>query len=194
MIEPARIRTIVLVWLVLATPVFAQHAIEAVDEITGPSTRYDGDCVLGNQGMAHTYSGWWSGSESYARLIEPRDGRCSCSLGIAIQSVHMALWLEPGTTQLVQCRLLEAISDGPGCWIPGDEFMTSEWQVIRDITAPGVRDVEIPTYFWCAEVLEPYFVSVDFVGGNAPGLRLIGGGSSAACRPLGWSVLKSASR
>jgi hypothetical protein len=148
----------------------------------GAVPAYAGECNLGNMSVAHTYAGWWSGNESYAALVEPEGGDCSCGLGIAVQSVHMSLWLEPGANQLVQCRMLEADDAGAGCRVPGKTLVTSDWIVIRDIESAGVYDIEIPTYFWCAETYDSYFVAVDFLGSGAPGLRLVGGGGAESCR------------
>jgi len=171
-----------LVAFVLTTAIAssAREAVVSAEAFEDPIPAYTGECILGNPSAAHTYSGWWSGNESYAALVEPVGGGCSCSLGIAIQSVHMSMWLEPGTSQYVQCRLLDADPGGAGDWIPGKTLVTSEWILISGITEAGVYDIEIPTYFWCAETYDSYFVTVDFLGSGSPGLRLVGGGTDDA--------------
>jgi hypothetical protein len=176
---------VIFLWAVLCLPPSlsdaAQRAIAGIEKLSPLAAPYTGDCILGNLTTALSYTGWWDGNESYAMLVDPLDGSCACNLGVAIQAVHISLWLEPGTSQLVQSRMLEAVPDGAGCWAPGGDLVTSEWHAISGVTTAGVYDIEIPTYFWCAEVLEPYFVSVDFLGSNAPGLKLVGGGSGNGC-------------
>lgn len=166
-----------------AVPARADRPAPRVEPVPAASQRYAGDCRIGNEATAHSYAGWWGGGEeSYAVRIDPMASDCGCSAGIAVQSVHISLWLEPGDQLLMKSRILEADVVGPGCDQPGDVLMDSAWHMEADIPAPGVYDVEIPTFFWCAEVLEPYYVTVDFFAAIAPGLKLVGGGDSTSCR------------
>jgi len=138
------------------------------------------DCLSGNITAAATYSGWWGGNESYARLLPAAAPGCDCSVGLSVTTAHMLLVLEPGTDITVQARLLTA-GGTPGCLTPGEMLAISLPRRIRDIAAAGVYDVAVPCDFVCAEAGEDYFLVLDFVSGVAPGLDLVGGGTGAGC-------------
>ncbi len=158
----------------------AERAAPLPDPLAVPPVVAVTDCLAGNATAAATYSGWWSGNESYARLLPAANAACGCNVGISVTTAHMLLFLEPGADITVQARLLTAVG-GPDCRAPGTMLAMSLPRRIRGITGPGVVDVAVPCDFVCAEAGQDYFLVVDFVSGTAPGLALVGGDTGHDC-------------
>ncbi len=151
----------------------------------------DTACRLGNTAVEVAYSGWWEGNETYAFLVDPADQGCGCNLGVALQTVHLVLGLDPGDRPTVQVKLLAAVPDGAGCLRPGSVLGYSVAMPLPEVSVPGYHDVALPVNFTCAETLSPYFVAVEFLDAAADGIDLVGGGDGTPCRTwndwgFGW--------
>ncbi len=158
----------------------AERAAPLPTPLVAPPTLAVTDCLTGNVTAAATYSGWWGGNESYARLLPAAAPGCNCNVGLSVTTAHMLLVLDAGTDITVQARLLTAAGT-PACRTPGTTLAMSSPRRIRGITSPGVYDVAVPCDFVCAESGQDYFLVVDFVSGVAPGLDLVGGGTGHDC-------------
>ena len=137
-------------------------------------------CIYGNLTSATSYEGWWGGNESYARLISPQTEPCDCDIGFTIRSVNIMLGLDASADLQVLSRLLEADWNG-SCWQPGATLAFSPVHTVDDIEIFGVHRVTIPCDFPCASMDEPYFITVDFVGGTADRVNIVGGGDADPC-------------
>lgn len=188
-------RPIVIAALILACcgAAAAERAAPVPALLATPPALAVTDCLSGNATATSTYSGWWGGNESYARLLPAAAPGCGCSVGLSVTTAHMLLVLQPGTDITVQARLLTA-AGAPGCLSPGAVLAISLPRRIRDIAAAGVYDVAVPCDFVCAEAGQDYFLVVDFVSGVSPGLALVGGGQGDDCTTwndwgTGWNDL-----
>ncbi len=175
-----RLPTIAALVLACCGTAAAERAAPLPGPLTASPVLAVTDCLAGNITATATYSGWWSGNESYARLLPAAAPGCACTVGISVTTAHMLLYLEPGADITVQARLLTAVGE-PVCLAPGTTLAMSVPRRIRGITSPGVFDVAVPCDFVCAEAGQDYFLAIDFVSGVAPGLALIGGGAGHAC-------------
>jgi hypothetical protein len=175
-------RPIAIVALVLACCATAAAEREAPEPVllASPPAPAVKACLAGNATATATYSGWWGGSESYARLLPAAAPGCDCNVGLSVSTAHMLMVLEPGTDLTVQARLLTAAGTS-ACRTPGATLAISSPHRIRGITSPGVYDIDVPCGFVCAEAGEDYFLAIDFVSGTAPGLALVGGGEDHDC-------------
>jgi hypothetical protein len=137
-------------------------------------------CVYGNQTAESGYEGWWNGAESYARLISPQSEPCDCDIGFTIRSVNTTLGLDQTANLQVMARLLSAQWNG-GCWLPGEPLAFSPVHVIDYVDLFGYYQITIPCDFPCATMTEPYFITVDFIGGSADRVNIVGGGGAQPC-------------
>ncbi|MBU0742619.1 hypothetical protein KKA85_03430 [bacterium] len=137
-------------------------------------------CAYGNQTTATAYEGWWGGDETYARLISPQIEPCECDIGFTIRSVNMMLGLDASADLRVVSRLLEADWNG-SCWQPGATLAFSPVHIIDYIALFGYYQISIPCDFPCASLDEPYFITVDFIGGTADRVNIVGGGAAEPC-------------
>ncbi|MBK7702800.1 MAG: hypothetical protein IPI34_07870 [bacterium] len=166
--------------LVFCTTAAAERSAPEPVLLASPPALTVTACLTGNTTATATYSGWWGGNESYARLLSAAAPGCNCSVGLSVTTAHMLMVLEPGADLTVQARLLTA-AGAPGCLSPGSVLAISLPRRIRDIAAAGVYDVAVPCDFVCAEAGQDYFLVVDFVSGSAPNLALVGGGEGHGC-------------
>lgn len=175
-----RLSAIAALFLACCGTAAAERAAPRPDLLAEPPLLAVTDCLAGNATATVTYSGWWSGNESYARLLPATAPACGCNVGISVTTAHMLLFLEPGADITVQARLLTAVGE-PACLAPGTTLAMSLPRRIRGVTSPGVVDVAVPCDFVCAETGQDYFLVIDFVSGAAPGLALVGGGTGHDC-------------
>jgi len=139
------------------------------------------DCRLGNTSTTTAFSGWWEGNESYAFLVDPREGECGCGLGVALRAVHLVLGVDPADAPVVQVKLMSAVVRD-GCPRPGSVLDFSTALPLPPVSDAGYHELSLDVNFTCAETLEPYFVVVEFLDGNADGIDLVGGGQATPCR------------
>jgi len=133
-----------------------------------PARLRSGDCVFGNDDTSSLlgyYDTWWTGNESFAKLIDPRDYACSCGTGFDIQAVHMLLRLDASSSPLVQVSLAaeSAICSGPGTILD-----TSAPVVLSGYPADAYYDVEIPVDFSCRDLDATYFLVFAFLDAAGP--------------------------
>ncbi|MBC8422999.1 hypothetical protein H8E07_02645 [bacterium] len=171
--------------LVSATLIVASSATAAHDTFQALSLEgLDMDdrvtCVYGNQTTVTGYEGWWGGNETYARLISPQIEPCNCDIGFTIRSVNIMLGLDGTANLQVMARLLEADWNG-SCWVPGATLAYSPMHVIDYIQLFAYYQITIPCDFPCAVKSEPYFITVDFVGGTSDRVNIVGGGDTDPC-------------
>ncbi len=141
-------------------------------------------CIYGNRTSGSGYEGWWGGMESYARLIDPRVEPCDCDIGFSIRAIHIMLGLDASCDLQISARLLE-VDDPWGCPTPGITLAWAPVIQVDDIDIFGYYEIEIPCDFPCASMDEPYFIAVDFYGGSADRVNLVGGGPAEDC--VNWN-------
>ena len=166
----------------LSGPVAAGHETFTVRRVAPPQAQAQAalSCYYGNRTAGQGYQGWWGGHETYARLIDPRFEPCGCDIGFSIRAVRIMLGLDASADLQVVARLLEA-DDPWGCPTPGATLAFSPIQTIDGIELFGYYEIEIVCDFLCAGLDEPFFISVDFLGGTADRVNIVGGGEAEAC-------------
>ena len=171
-------------FIVLACAVAASAAdreLPVIGALTTEPPVLQSSCGVGNVVSSTTYSGWWSGYEAYARLVDATTGVCGCGVGVSVRAVHMKFLVPAGASLSLQARLLEADVSGGDCAVPGRDLAWSAPIMVVGGTADSLRDVAVPCDFVCAEVGTKYFIVVDFMNAGAEGLQLVGGGEASSC-------------
>ncbi len=175
-----RITLLLILILTVATLAQAAHDVVTVRPLTPAEVEDRWFCIYGNRSSASGYEGWWGGSESYARLIDPRVEECECDIGFSIRSVKIMLGLDSTANLAVMARLLE-VDDPYGCPRPGVTLAWSPIHNIQDIEVFGYYEITIPCDFPCAAMDEPFLITVDFLYGDADRVIIVGGGDAETC-------------
>jgi hypothetical protein len=151
-----------------ASPLPRRAAGALKNDKTDPVRRQSADCVFGNDdtgSLLGYYDTWWTGNESYAKLIDPREYACSCGAGFDIEAVHMLLRLDETSAPLVRVSLAtqSAICSGPGTILESSAPVT-----LSGYPADAYYDVAIPVDFSCRDLDAPYFLVFEFLDDAGP--------------------------
>lgn len=158
-----------LVLLVASTSMARDIAPMKTDLAAPEATRYDGDCVVGNNDFDNIlgyYDSWFTGMESYAIPFNPAEEGCACSEDVSVRSIHALVALDEFANLDVAVAILEAVDNSSGCLVPGDELAVSDAVNVSGVAELGYIDIEVAIDGPCATASDALFLAVYFLNDN----------------------------